>query len=407
MSAQPCRAEDIININHQKEYTLIATDLLESVLTDTQLNAQTVKLWQILFNKARYNAKLEIKISYLFLGNKMGKSTRTIARYVDCLQKSGYLIVKHNFDNNGGQRPSTLSVRVPTSLIDHAKKRKDKTKKNTLCNNKIFISKTINDKVDVYNATEVSVSAAIDSSKVLCETLKNRFIKESPEHHNQSAPHQEESNKNDNNGRGGDDRSVLQKNNNKKDINNNNIPSVVIISEDNEQTTKRIALQEEVTLLENQIAEKNRHIANIQNHDLRYDKIRECAALEGMLNIQQIALERLNREWIEKTKHNTVAIKLDNDANLIQNKMGERPLSQLTFKRLVKFLKAYGYHGSELNCLINEIVFEVRFGSLIRCNKTQKHLDIDNAINIALKLVRENRWSTPVLLKKFALNNFH
>src|SRR5579864_2839205 len=102
MSSQPCSSRDILDINKSKEYTLIATTLLENVLTDTRLNAQSVKLWQLLFNQARYNPNLDIKISYSYLSKKLGKSTRTIARYVVTLQNAGYLIVTHNFDKNGG-----------------------------------------------------------------------------------------------------------------------------------------------------------------------------------------------------------------------------------------------------------------------------------------------------------------
>jgi hypothetical protein len=55
--------------------------------------------------------------------------------------------------------------------------------------------------------------------------------------------------------------------------------------------------------------------------------------------------------------------------------------------------------------LINEIVFEIRFGSLVKSQDKKDPLDIEMAVNIALKLVREGRWSTPSMLKKSKLLN--
>jgi hypothetical protein len=55
MLVKACEATDIFELNKKKEYTLTATCILESVLTNPNLNAQTVKLWQFLFNKASVN----------------------------------------------------------------------------------------------------------------------------------------------------------------------------------------------------------------------------------------------------------------------------------------------------------------------------------------------------------------
>ncbi|MEO8402467.1 MAG: hypothetical protein ABI597_11870, partial [Gammaproteobacteria bacterium] len=160
MNAQPCLPQDMIEVNRSKEYTLISTSLLESVLTDNRLNAQTTKLWQILFNYARYNPNFEVKISYGCLAKKLGKSTRTIGRYAELLQNTGYLIIKHNFDNKGGQRPSTLFVRVPDISIEHAKKRKDRANNNSSHINETSIS------ISIDNYNDDSISCDLDPVSV-------------------------------------------------------------------------------------------------------------------------------------------------------------------------------------------------------------------------------------------------
>ncbi len=58
----------------------------------------------------------------------------------------------------------------------------------------------------------------------------------------------------------------------------------------------------------------------------------------------------------------------------MQSKEGERVLPLFVFKRLVKSLKSYGYCDNMLHILTNEIVFEVRFGSLLTAIEQKIHL---------------------------------
>ncbi|MHB1948488.1 MAG: helix-turn-helix domain-containing protein [Gammaproteobacteria bacterium] len=410
MSAQPCLPQDILAVNRSKEYTLIATDLLESVLTDTRLNAQTTKLWQMLFNQARYNPNFDIKISYSYLAKKLGKSTRTIARYVESLQEAGYLIVKHNFDKNGGQRPSTISVRVPQFSIEHAKNKKDRHNKNHTSSNELLIE--IESQYPDEDTNEENNPVAVTTAQnpleidvVLRGTSQNSDI------HSDTAIH---SNKEDNIvtaqqnlenelshqdkiDRGWHDNNVIQIDNNKKDINkNNNNNTVVSFFQENEQIS---SIQNDIKILELQLAEGDKHLANIKDHSLLYDQIKKNSQIAASLNLARIALERTQRNIEEKTKQDKSNFELTHDPHLMLNKQGQRTIPIFTFKRLVKTLKSYGYSGNILNSFINEVVFEARFGSLTHCNKTKSPLSLDNAINIGLKLVREKRWSTPVLLK--------
>lgn len=417
MSAQPCLPQDIISMNRNKEYTLIATDLLESVLTDPRLNAQTSKLWQILFNKARYTPDLSIKLSYAYLADKLGKSIRTIARYMESLQNSGYLILTHNFDKNGGQRPSTISVRVPQFSIEHAKKKKDRLNKNSSINNEVLIKskKEPVSRPENYNHKNYPVNATESLDTAKNEIVLHGTILDINDDLNDTSPLEvidltkipnekpfpEDSNKVTIKDirkidRGGHDINVIQIDNNKKDINKNNNNVVVPFLEEVEKTK---ALQQEISHLEQQLSEGNKQISTIKNNELLYDQIKRNSRIEASLHLAKIALDRQQKNMIENAKQNEINSKLTNNPNFIQEKAGDRHISKFTFKRLVKTLMSYGYSGTVLNALTNEIVFEVRFGTLINCNKTNKPLSLDNAINIGLKLVREKRWSTPKLLE--------
>lgn len=414
MNAQPCLPEDIIGLNRHKEYTLIATDLLESVLTDTRLNAQTTKLWQILFNKARYNPSLEIKISYSFLGKKLGKSTRTIARYIDSLQNSGYLIVRHNFDTNGGQRPSTIAVRVPEFSIEHIKKKKDRLTKNTLDNNKTCMLETKNDGASSDSAFQATrshstitlISEHAEPTNVLCETnqhtVKNNIEEQQFSARLDTLPESvtiieiEQQDKSD---MGGDDSNVVHKDINKKDINKNNNISVVSFFQEEQ---KKAVMQSEIKVLEKQLADGNKQLTTLKDHSQLYDQIKRNSQAEASLHLLRIALDKMNHDIEVKTNQQKTKSELSNDPHCMLNKTGQREISSFTFKRLANTLRTLGYGGNDLNALINEIIFEARFGSLTNCNKTKNPLSLDKAINIGLKLVRENRWSTPELLKQYA-----
>lgn len=405
MSAQPCLPQDIIEVNKNKEYTLISTDLLESVLTDQRLNAQTTQLWQLLFNYARYNPDFKIKISYAFLAKKLGKSSRTISRYIDSLTQSGYLIITHNFDKNGGQRPSTISVRVPKIAIDHAKTKKDRHTKNISTNNEILIKNEEIYSKGCLNELPTIVTEIQNSSDVLHGTIKNSQrpsennevisgihvnsnIRFDPSQINNETSLEIASDKTD---RGGHDNNVIQIENNKKEFNKNN-NHIVSLCEESEKTK---ILEQEISELSQQLTEGNKLLLNIKSNVLLYDQIKRNSKIEATLHLAKIALERLQKKQIENTKQRQISSELTKNPKLIHEKIGARPVPPFTFKRLIKSLISYGYNGKTLNTLTNEIIYEARFGTLINCNKTNKPLSLDNAINIGLKLVREKRWSTP------------
>jgi hypothetical protein len=419
MIAQPCLPRDIFEVNRNKEYTLISTELLESVLTDTNLNAQTSKLWQILFNKARYNPNFEVKISYSYLAKKLGKSTRTIARYVESLQNAGYLIIKHNFDKNGGQRPSTILVRVPTVSIEHAKKKKDRVNKKCSLNNETLVTINKNgcdqlsgDFIEEHTTSITTSQSHSRASTVLCETINNandvqtlgyHYSEKNPDEldvksKDTSLPPQETFSplisKEDKNDMGGDDINVIQKDNNKKETHNNN--NVVSFFPEEDQITK---INNEIEVLEKQLLEGNKKIIGIKDHSLLYDQIKKNSQTEALLYLTKNTLERVQKEIDKKAKQDKANANLTDNPRFMLDKEGGRAMPLFTFKRLVKSLQSYGYYGNMLHTIINEIVFEVRFGSLIYCSRTKMPLSFDNGINIALKLVREKRWSSPVLLK--------
>ena len=100
--------------------------MIEGVLTDPNLNAQTVKLWQLVFTRARFNSNLEVRLSYQELAQLLHRSIRSIVRYTKTLCHYGYLELNHNYNLDGGQGFNTFCIRIPMTTIHQARQTKDR-----------------------------------------------------------------------------------------------------------------------------------------------------------------------------------------------------------------------------------------------------------------------------------------
>src|SRR5262249_52310336 len=155
----------------------------------------------------------------------------------------GYLTIKHNFDKSGGQRPSTISVRVPAISIEHAKKKKDRVNKKLSINNETLLMSNENAPFNEDFTEECPVNVIAEQSDssdspVLCGTFsKSEDINTFDSPRSENFPNEIDLNKEDTsslsfpevlfhprndqdkNDRGGYDINVIQKEKNKKEFN--------------------------------------------------------------------------------------------------------------------------------------------------------------------------------------------
>jgi hypothetical protein len=469
----PCSAEDIKYLNQQKEYTLISTQLLQQIFIDPRLNDHAIKCWQVLFNKVRFQNNLEITISYNNLAEELGRSKRTIIRYVKLLEQCGYLQLISNFSPIDGQQSNTLFIRVPKSIIDKIKisKNRDTTKKTANTNevlnifsintnkensaelNNKIISKSIEqppspktESINIHNCKdsenlviENSYISKIENAEtknlyqevavknaIYSETIQNKAFPENDiaagESENLLKKKKRFSCYNTNLSkqaqflpqdlvtslsRGASDKNVIQYNNIK--INNNNNTVVFPLTNqlyENQPSEKPESLfyktQQTIALLKTEI---NRLIQLDKTEGVKlkefigdnaatYEHLNYLGSIRSKIDSLQTEVIKLKHELDKEDKANTTKINI----NYIFEEPGGKCINTFSFKRLVKNLESYGYSNVSLTTLINEIIFEVKFGSLTK-SKTGKEISTDHAINIALKLVREKRWTTPVLFK--------
>lgn len=406
MSIQTCTADDIHLLNRTKSYILTATFLYESVITDSKLNAHSAKLWQILFSKARFHPNLEIKVSYIALAKLLGKSTRTISRYIAILSKKGYLIVKENFRVDGSQSCNTFYVRVPENLIKDAKNIKNRTahQKET--------------SVDIQSNTLNSIDSASTSAKKSAGSLLSLVQKNLNEI---SCPNT--SYLDDKNVIPLDDKNVIQKDINKINKITKQNKNVVIsefctkqISNTDKTKLTEVPIKPDIKLsqLENSMSVIKQSIQALKKkcaqaesswHEetdgsLKFTKGKFFGELDSAYENELEKLRSLEDAYKKQMQTNENDKKLHSEMLFSKDAEDARNISCSVLNYLENSLKTIGYKDNSLIRLLNEVCFEVRFGSLRVSCSTGSEISVLHAVHIALKLIREQRWQTPFLLSQ-------
>lgn len=75
---------------------------------------------------------------------------------------------------------------------------------------------------------------------------------------------------------------------------------------------------------------------------------------------------------------------------------GQRKLDQNSFGRIISVIRKLRNTGTVLSRLVNEVVYEIRFGRLSGLSyKTNQIMTPFHATNIALKEIKKYTWKTP------------
>lgn len=376
-------AETIRKLNETKQYTLMATGLLEKVLTDSNLTPFAAKLWEYLYTKAVMNDTLSIRIKYKDLAEKFNRSERSVKRYVDNLKENGYLYVESNFHSHG-QRANTFYLRVPDNILKSLEQTKDRNK------NKSSVEISNNDKKSVNSDV---LEPAIYDIETIQPSVTDKIV--TPDH----------------------DINVTLNNNIKKDIllNNNNVvvdnlsknvkadknSEICVLHGTNGEIQNNTGINEEDKIKELEKTINNLYIKMAsttgEERIAIFDNIRK---LQANISTIQIMINR-KEQSIDLSTNNTepksscFEINPSTDFLAIN---GERGLSESEIARIKKSVKKIiGPNDQHRVC--NEIIYAIRFGSL-KIGQNGSLLSISHAISIALKLIRERRWETPMPMQK-------
>ena len=172
--------------------------------------------------------------------------------------------------------------------------------------------------------------------------------------------------------------------------------------------------KEKLNALENEIRTKMletfTNLTNLPANE-RYLLTRELGEKESQILSAKQRLEHEREIWKKEQQEQSVNNKLKQDNTCVQKLPGSREITSKQMARLQHRLKTFNLDETDLFQRMNEIVYEIRFGSLVSAQDKQHALSVDHAINIALELLRENRWGTPKGLKEkcnqFMLSTFN
>lgn len=128
-----------------------------------------------------------------------------------------------------------------------------------------------------------------------------------------------------------------------------------------------------------------------------FDEIQCLQSLEAFLKNTVIPQAKAKIAAIKQQQAQSQKLSLE---TFVKDLPGERKISDQEFFWLKAQLAGFGVQeGRVLNQLINEILYEVRFGSLKVRRADQKPMGVRHGLNIALKLLRGGLWAKPVGLE--------
>lgn len=355
-------AENCHNIHRickTKEYRNIPAAFLRHILSDPNLSDADKLVWLKLYELVAFDENWSVRVSRNDLGRALNKSGRTISRSTKSLRENGYI-----FTNEDDGEAAIYFVRFPERIVDE------------------ILTSSVNRKPAKVASIrrKASLKAAIPLDKNVQGPLPDlaRGIAKSGIH----------TFKNNN----------LTKNNNIAqetkvvEVKKDSLAIVVDLDAVIQETKNKIeALDEQL----HQANESIRDSCDGGDMALRRQLLEKFRAVSAKRDGFQSHLSDLQNRREKAVQDKVVQDALETNPTLSASLAGGRPVHDFQLHRLRRRLEEIGHRGGENIRLTNEIVHEIRFGSLKGGSQTGETLSVDHGLNIALKLVREGRWSKP------------
>lgn len=371
-------------INNTKEYTLIATPLLKEIIFKAKISQSAKFCWLTLWDLCKFKDVYKATISSLGLAKMLNRDPRSIFRYIKELQEEGFLVVQNNHNKKNRQTQNTYYLKIPEEMEKKIRACKNRRPPKTHCDPHQLEAPRYDKDVVHYTKSRSSIYKDNSIPRVMKENSNSKSVK------SYSQSHEED-------------------NNWSKDKVNPNIHYL------NRPTS--LDGHQKKTL----IKEKERLLAIKKDLCIKTDKLKEC--LDEILDNQGKVSERYD-VFKKYTLNHDVLNTLNGQIGVLEDKLsgthsdpptlgelvdrredlviclrGGRLVSIRLLSRLKKALICCGILKKDVNRYINEILFAVRFGELSRRKDGEGELDIERGIAIALRLIREKRWTTPKSMK--------
>ncbi|GGM31355.1 hypothetical protein GCM10009425_47550 [Pseudomonas asuensis] len=100
-----------------KEFRLLSAPLMRHVVSTSTLSDGAKVLWFSLWELCALETERKRKLTLGFLAKRLGKSVDSVRRYVNQLQGNGYLVVDEQYDVNQRQLPSIYRATAPAQVV--------------------------------------------------------------------------------------------------------------------------------------------------------------------------------------------------------------------------------------------------------------------------------------------------
>ena len=107
----------IDRLEETKEYRIIPAGLMRHVSATSTLSDGAKNLWFALWELCALETGRQRLLTAGFLAQRLGKSVDTIRRHVSQLRENGYLVIGERFDSTGRQLPSMFQVTAPKNVV--------------------------------------------------------------------------------------------------------------------------------------------------------------------------------------------------------------------------------------------------------------------------------------------------
>ncbi len=337
---------------------MISTYLQEGILLDDRLNPQSIRCWQMLFNRARFTEDLSVTMSYSDMALMLNCSVRTCIRYVNRLKANGYLEVISNREGDI-HFSNTYLVRVPRWLIDEIEDQKDRG-------------------VSVWPSDR---GVSTHSDRAAMEDINNNI-------------------NNNNNWESGE----LE-----DEVEDSITPEAVVVdfkSDEDGDCDGVSSIDDQVLKLEEELDAQNRKLTELLTERGRIagnDSMNAAFSdISAAISSKSALISMMERDLMLLKSSREKLIKAQNLPSQNSPDTNQRILSKTQRGRLERCLASIGIKNPAQ--IASEIDFEVRFGSLRFYLDSKTEMSLDRSINIALMLVRTGRWQTPFGFEKRTLN---
>lgn len=390
MSRLSAHARKIRNLTLTKQH--IASIAWELDLYAMQnLSASSYRVWHFIRALAAFDTQsYSTKISQEFIASKLGCSVKTINRAISEINKADLIDIKHNISIKTGTGVNTYFITFPEDAYKQAEAKSDKTLATPLPSMKIDLEAT--------KQTQKEQPKPITIEKDITHTTINREVKTDVYPPVKTDVHNREYNFSEKNNKAV---VVYSSDENKKSIlENKERQLTTLLTKLNQQKqTLQIQLRKlnQTTSMDDRLLLLKRALNNTQK--VKASKTREQSrALIKQINQLDLKEEQIKKQYeqlTKKLKHFRKNKKVTTDPVYINKLEGVRRFTDQDIKLMLTKLSKLGLSVEKRNQLANEVIFETRFGSLVKNNESQYENPIRKSINIGCKLIREGQWSTP------------